>query len=350
MRNVSLVVFVCMAFVAGAVAQTAPTTALDWMNTAVRQAEKREFDQAIKSAGECLRLQQNPGCYLVRAEAYKSKGDLRQALVEIETANRINPGNWAILWSRGEIHWANGNGDLAIADLSRAIDLNSTNPNIREVRGDVYLDIYERTQALDTAKLDLAIADYTHVIKASPKKHSALAKRGKAHLLLAGYDKEVFAKALADLNEAIKLDPDVAEYWNWRGQVHFGMQNDALAIDDATEAIAINPKYSDAYTQRAKYNCSLRKIFMCFMNHTRAIELAPTSAKPYFERGQSYSDVRDYDSAVTNFTKAIELEPKNPLYYSSRASAYCSLGKKDLAKADEQMNQKLGGTNWIPCR
>lgn len=89
---------------------------------------------------------------------------------------------------------------------------------------------------------------------------------------------------------------------------------------------------------------------MCFVNHTRAIELAPASAKPYFGRGQSYSDVRDYEAAIKDFTKAIELEPKNPLYYASRASAYCSLGKKDLAKADEQMYQKLGGMYLWPCR
>lgn len=343
-------IFLCLAFVIGAVAQSVPKTPLEWMNLAVRQAEKREFDQAIKSASECLRLEQNQGCYLVRAEAYKAKGDLRQALADIDTANRIKPGNWAILWTRGEILRANGSLDAAIADLSRSIELNSGNLKIREVRGDVYFDIYERAQQLDTAKLDLAIADYTHILKIAPKQHSVLAKRGRANLLLAGYDEEFFEKALSDLDEAIKLEPKAAEYRNWRGQAHFGMKNDSLAIDDATAAIALNPRYSDAYTQRAKYNCSLKKISVCFADHTRAVELAPASAKPYFGRGQSYSDVRDHESAVKDFTKAIELEPKNPLYYASRASAYCSLGKKDLAKADEQTYQKLGGMYLWPCR
>ena len=57
-------------------------------------------------------------------------------------------------------------------------------------------------------------------------------------------------KAIADFDEAIRLNPKLAEAYNNRGNAWEGKGEHDRAIADFGEAIRLNPKYAAAYYHR----------------------------------------------------------------------------------------------------
>jgi predicted aspartyl protease/Flp pilus assembly protein TadD len=82
--------------------------------------------------------------------------------------------------------------------------------------------------------------------KADENDASALARRGSAATAAGNYD-----SALADLNQANKLAPTVAEYKYLRAQLHFAMRHSDLALADFNEAVQLDPAHAEARYQRA---------------------------------------------------------------------------------------------------
>ena len=69
--------------------------------------------------------------------------------------------------------------------------------------------------------------------------------RGNAY-----YDKMDYDRAIADVNEAIRLDPKHANAYNGRGTVYRAEGDNDRAISDFNEAIRLDPKDPDAYYNR----------------------------------------------------------------------------------------------------
>jgi hypothetical protein len=59
-----------------------------------------------------------------------------------------------------------------------------------------------------------------------------------------------YAKALIQLTEALRLDPDYAQAYNARGFVYYLQRNYGAAVDDFNAAIRLNPNYANAYELR----------------------------------------------------------------------------------------------------
>ena len=68
---------------------------------------------------------------------------------------------------------------------------------------------------------------------------------------VAFYFKKAYVKALADLDEAIRLDPKLANPFNHRGKTYRALGKPELAMADWQEAIRLNPKYAEPYANLA---------------------------------------------------------------------------------------------------
>lgn len=282
--------------------------------------------------------------------AYLAKGKLDSALADANQSDKLRPNSQVLLINRSNIHRTRGSFDLALVDLSKAIEIGSDNPQVWKARGDLYAEMYEAGDGLDTKKIDLAIADYSKALTILPGQEGVLASRGRMFNMNGAFDPKFYLTGLADLNNAIRLNPNVAEFWLWRSKAHFGLKKDDLAMGDADRSIKLNPKYAEAYTTRATYLCFSKKTDPCIADHNKAIEIAPDSAEAHYERGNSYADLKKFDLAVRDYSKAIQLKPNRSPFYAARAIAYCALAKKDLARADEKETERLGGVIWIACR
>ena len=65
-----------------------------------------------------------------------------------------------------------------------------------------------------------------------------------------GYAKKEYDKAIADYDQAIRLDPKYAAAYHNRGLAWYAKKEYDKAIADYDEAIRLDPKYAVAYDNR----------------------------------------------------------------------------------------------------
>jgi tetratricopeptide (TPR) repeat protein len=179
---------------------------------------------------------------------------------------------------------------------------------------------------IQAGKWDEAIADLTKAIDVDPKYARAWNNRGYVYNALHQFD-----KAISDLNKAIELDPKSALAWNNRGNAYFQLQQYDKAIADYTKAIDVDPKYARAWNNRGLTYDRLQQYDKAIGDYTRAIELDPKNAWSWCERGTAYIGLQQYDKALNDLNKAIELDPKNARAHYNLGNALGNQGKLDEA-------------------
>ena len=175
--------------------------------------------------------------------------------------------------------------DEALADFSRAIELDPSNAFLAAERGKTYRAM---------GRYDEALADFSRAIELDPSNAFLAAERGMTYREMGRYD-----EALADFSRAIELDPG----------------NALLAAD------AVRPPGDSRYDE-------------ALADFSRAIELDPSNAFLAAERGQTYRAMGRYDEALVNFSRAIELDPSNASLAAERGETYQEMGRYPEALAD----------------
>jgi len=174
-----------------------------------------------------------------------------------------------------------------------------------------------------------AIADYNEAIRLQPDYADAYNGRGNAKFNLGDYQ-----GAIADYNEAIRLQPDHAYAYNNRGLAKYNSGDNQGAIADYNEAIRLQPDYAIAYNNRgsAKYNSGDNQ--GAIADYNEAIRLQPDHAYTYYNRGLAKYNSGDNQGAIADYNEAIRLKPDYAIAYYSRGLAKYNSGDNQGAIAD----------------
>ncbi|MBD2542408.1 MULTISPECIES: serine protease [Planktothricoides] len=278
------------------------------------QYNRQDYESAIASYNQAIRI--NPELALAynnRGAAYADQGKLDQAIADYNQAIRINPEDADAYNNRGAAYADQGKLDQAIADFNQAIRIN---PN--------YADAYHnRSVAYEKqGKLDQAIADYNQAIRINPEDADAYNNRGLAY-----YRQGKLDRAIADFNEAIRINSEYAEAYNNRGLAYYrqgklpeyasAYYNRGLAysdqgkldqaIADYNQAIRINPELALAYNNRGLAYSDQGKLDQAIADFNQAIRINPEYADAYRNRGFAYYNQGNNRQAQENFRKASEL-------------------------------------------
>ena len=217
--------------------------------------------------------------------------------------------------------------ERAVAEFSKAIDLNPKLAEAYSGRGDAYSSEGES---------DRAIADYSVAIELNPNYDKAYLNRGNAY-----DDKKDYSKAIADYNRAVALNPELAEAYNNRGYVYVETGDYNRAISDYTKAIELDQNYSDAYDNRGYAYDQKREFDEAIADYNSAIAIDPNDSEAYSSRGYVYFEKGKYDEAINDCTRAIELDPWSARSYYNRGLAYQNIGEIDKAEVDFQKWKEL---------
>jgi tetratricopeptide (TPR) repeat protein len=106
------------------------------------------------------------------------------------------------------------------------------------------------------------------------------------------------------------------------------------AIADCEQAVKLDPKRARAYMGRGVVYEDKGDQDRAIADYGTAIELDPKVPAVYAKRGMLYEHKGDPDRAISDYDKAIELDPKLAFVYGARAVAFGKKGDKQHAIAD----------------
>ncbi len=126
-----------------------------------------------------------------------------------------------------------------------------------------------------------------------------------------------------------------------RGAAKYDLKDYKGAIADYDEAIRLNSKYADAIYNRGLAKKKLGDFKDAIDDYTKAIELNPKEAEAYYSRGNANDDLGDFKGAIADHDEAIKLNSKYANAYYNRALARRKLGDEEGHDADMEMYEKL---------
>jgi serine/threonine protein kinase len=147
--------------------------------------------------------------------------------------------------------------------------------------------------------------------------------------------------AIADQNQAIKLNSDDAVAYHNNGVDKYNLGDNQGAIKDFNQAIQINPDYANAYYDRGSAKSNLGDKLGAIADYNQAIKLNPDDADAYISRGNAKSNLGDKQGAIADYNQAIKLKPDDAVAYNNRGIAKSDLGDKQGAIADYNQAIKL---------
>jgi tetratricopeptide (TPR) repeat protein len=181
-----------------------------------------------------------------------------------------------------------------------------------------------------------AIANYNQAIKLDPNYTDAYINRGLARSELGDNQ-----GAIADYNQAIKLNPNYALAYYNRGIARSELGDNQGAIADYNQAIKLDPNYTDAYYNRGIVRNELGDKQGAIANYNQAIKLNPNYTNAYINRGLARSELGDNQGAIADYNQAIKLNPNYALAYYNRGIVRSELGDNQGAIADYNQAIKL---------
>jgi tetratricopeptide (TPR) repeat protein len=393
--------------------------AQETLDRAMACYDRDQFEEAAAAFAEVLQL--DPTCaaaHYHRGECLLAQNDPRAALADFDAAVRLDPADGNHVCARACALVQLGEDDRALADFSAALAVNPRSAFACKARGDLHFRrgsyeeaLVDYTSALDIDPdyaeahllrgachdglgcLDEALADCEHGLRLDPANVRGLSFRATLRhrlddlpgaiadysaALAAGHDQPASmhllrgvahheggdaARARADYDEALRLDPQLSEAWNNRGLLRDQAGDHAGALDDLTAAITTSPDnpvfvYNRGYSHRehgegdaavADLRAGLAldsAAILLFLDEAEVLfpaeqyepdivrlseELArrPAAANLWFQRGQAYFKGKAYDQAENDFSRAIALDNDPPAYFNHRGRVRLLLGKEE---------------------
>jgi tetratricopeptide (TPR) repeat protein len=254
-------------------------------------------------------IPQTAADYLNRGLIFAMRGDFELSLEDFNEAVQIDP-NFALAWLQ--------RGKVLLARQSKVTKINEGFELIWTVgsRG-------------RTADDDKAFADFTQAIKLSPNLAAAYVYRGALYTEITEYD-----KAITDLNQAIRINPNSAVAYRRRGIVYNAKGDYDRAIADYTQAVKLDPNDAYAYSNRGNTYKNKGDYDKAIADYTQAINLDPDYVNAYNNRGDAYYFKHDYDKAIADYSQAVRIAPNDATGYYNRGEAYRMKGQYDAAVKD----------------
>ena len=180
--------------------------------------------------------------------------------------------------------------------------------------------------------LGLAIANYSRAIELDPSNALAYNKRGQAY-----YQQQIYSWAIADLNRNIELNPNYTDAYSNRGMAYYYLsQSDKDGFRWEPHHIKLGQAIAD-------FNRAIAR------NPSLAAQLNPWLSLAYYDRGLFYYSVQGEEVlAEVDFNKSLELNPDYSDTYLARGLLFRQQGKLDLAEADFSKALDLNSDLVIP--
>ena len=232
--------------------------------------------------------------YFDSGESYFAAGKYREAAIQYANAVQIDSGFAQAHYKLGEAYLKLGQGDRALLELNRAVEL-----------------------APDDFSARLTLVT------------TLLAARSPDGAILPEYLNQ--AKPHLDfLRTKQPNNPEVYEAW---ASYYSDQNNPGAAMQEMQKAIAADPNRSASYLYLASLQFNAGQNDAAEKNFQKAIALDPKAMGPRFTLGFFYFSTKRLSEAEQQFRQAISLDPKDPQPRSALWRVLVAEGHPDQAEA-----------------
>jgi tetratricopeptide (TPR) repeat protein len=197
-----------------------------------------------------------------------------------------------------------------------------------------------------TAPVSAILGACTRLIASGAYAGSALVgimlNRGNAY-----FDGHDYPRAIADYDEAIRLDPRASAGFSQRGNAYYAKGDLPHALADFNEAIALDMNNADAILGRGTLRLEAGDPERAIVDFNAALLFKPTAAvyaayaAAFRNRGAAFVEKGDQDHAIADFNEAIRLNPEDAAAFIGRGAAYKAKGDLVRAAADRDAALRL---------
>lgn len=275
------------------------------------------------------------GAPAARAQALTSAGiaayraGRHQEAVQLYTQSLALKSDQApVYYNRGLAHYQLRNYAAARDDLTRAIQINPSDPDSFIWRADALRMLNDP---------DRALADIERVLTMSPRHKLALVRRGDLRKARGDFD-----GADKDYSTAFEVDPKFTYAIYLRAnlrRVH--LRNEEAALEDYSTAIALNAQYVPPLSERAAMLLHRGDYAGAVADYARLIQLQPGVANWRNQRAWSYFKNKEAAKGLPDAEMAVRMDARNADYIDTRAHIHEAMGARDKALADFRAALKL---------
>jgi tetratricopeptide (TPR) repeat protein len=268
----------------------------------------------------------------------KQKGIDDPILTELNSAIKKNPQSADLYFKRAQFYYGYQGYDEVIADLSKAIKLDSLRPPYYHLLADTYLNYYQSRNALLTmqkasgmfpdsiptllklAELQITLKTYDAAMQTLESVVTKQKGNARARILMGMCLEESKdpARALLAYKKATELDPYLIDGW-----LKAGILSDEMKLPDAESyfktALRIDSASYEANYALAMHYQNHKEDDKALKQYEKTSAMFPKLAEPYYNQGAIYLTRDSLDKALSFFKLATEVDK---IY----AEAYYAMG------------------------
>jgi tetratricopeptide (TPR) repeat protein len=167
---------------------------------------------------------------------------------------------------------------------------------------------------LHSKQFEGALADLAEALRLNPQAGEALMVRAAVRVEMGE-----FSQALADVEQRLRLQPPDPLALLLRGNLRACLGDIEPALADFTEFLAQQPASVPALQSRALNYARLQRFDEALADLNEALRLEPASARTCLERGRVYQNMGRYQSALADYQQALDLEPEDAYVHNQYA-------------------------------
>jgi len=255
---------------------------------------------------------ESAGSFYDRGLLFMSRGDYDLALTDLTEAININPNLTGAYLNRANIYtYQRVDFNRAFSDIEQALRIDPNNVWAYNLRGEAYME---------RGDYDRAISDFNQAMRIDPGSSQSYINRGRAYQHKQDYD-----RAIADFNQAIRINPDDAWGYANRGGAYLDKGDLDRALADFNQCLQMVPDDRNnwwVYTNRGKVYREKGDIDRAMADFDRAIQANPNDSWPYRERGFVYRERKDFERAIAEFNRAVQANPNDRWTYADLGWLY----------------------------
>lgn len=192
-------------------------------------------------------------------------------------------------------------------------------------------------QAYETGNYSEAIESYSRYIDAVSGDPSAHYNRALAY-----YNSNRYEEALTDLDRAIELDPNNADYYFYKAYSHEYLDE----CSDAVEAFDEYLKHKEGdvllYGRKARCENQEKNFEQGFEDAQKALTLDKNDTYALFEVAFAQYALERYSASAESYTKLLRIQPKNKIALHNRGLSFVKAKNTAAACRDFKKSAELG--------